>query len=61
MKALYKYPQNEYPYEWLVNENRTRGVEKPEFELLDTGNVKVTVYHQTLSMWLQKKVVFCNN
>lgn len=37
MRALYKYPQNEYPYAWLVNENRSRGVDKPEFELLDTG------------------------
>lgn len=37
MKALYKYPQNEYPYGWLVEENRTRGVHRPEFELEDTG------------------------
>jgi hypothetical protein len=37
MKMLYKYPQREFPYEWLVNENRKRGRQDPEFELLDTG------------------------
>lgn len=37
MKALYKYPQNEYPYSWLVNENRRRSRQEPEFELEDTG------------------------
>jgi len=37
MKMLYKYPQNEYPYEWLVNENRRRNKLEPEFELIDTG------------------------
>ncbi len=37
MKALYKYPQAEFPYAWLVGENRRRGKAAPEFELLDTG------------------------
>ncbi len=37
MKALYKYPQAEYPYAWLVDENRRRGLGAPEFELIDTG------------------------
>ena len=37
MKALYKYPQNEYPYSWLVDENRRRSRQDPEFELCDTG------------------------
>jgi hypothetical protein len=37
MKALYKYPQAEFPYAWLVEENRRRGKNAPEFELLDTG------------------------
>ncbi len=37
MKALYKYPQREYPYARLVEENRRRGGQGPEFELLDTG------------------------
>jgi hypothetical protein len=37
MKSLYKYPQAEYPYAWLVEENRRRGRGEPEFELADTG------------------------
>ncbi len=37
MKYLYKYPQGEFPYARLVDENRRRGKEEPEFELLDTG------------------------
>ena len=37
MKALYKYPQAEYPYARLVEENRRRGLGAPEFELIDTG------------------------
>ena len=37
MKALYKYPQREYPYAWLLEENRRRGKTDPEFEILDTG------------------------
>ena len=37
MKGLYKYPQAEYPYAWLVAENQQRGREGMEFELLDTG------------------------
>jgi Glycosyl hydrolase family 63 C-terminal domain len=37
MKALYKYPQAAFPYAWLVDENRRRGVTDPEFELQDTG------------------------
>jgi hypothetical protein len=37
LKALYKYPQAEYPYETLVRVNRERGKGDPEFELLDTG------------------------
>jgi hypothetical protein len=37
MKYLYKYPQGEYPYSWLVNENGSRHGTGPEFELLDTG------------------------
>jgi len=37
MKYLYKYPQAEYPYAQLAAENRGRGKDQPEFELLDTG------------------------
>jgi hypothetical protein len=37
MKFLYKYPQAEFPYERLVEENHRRGKNDSEFELLDTG------------------------
>ena len=37
LKALYKYPQAEYPYGQLVAENQQRDRNAPEFELLDTG------------------------
>src|SRR5580700_4104393 len=36
MKALYKYPQREFPYGKIVEENRWRGKDQPEFELIDT-------------------------
>ena len=37
MKYLYKYPQAEFPYTRLVEENRRRGRDEPEYELIDTG------------------------
>src|SRR5437764_2808818 len=37
MKLLYKYPQEAYPYGWLIEENRRRNGQGYEFELLDTG------------------------
>jgi mannosylglycerate hydrolase MGH1-like protein len=37
MKMLYKYPQAEFPYGRLVEENHNRGKNQPEFELMDTG------------------------
>ena len=37
MKYLYKYPQSEFPYKQLVAENRSRGKDSGEFELMDTG------------------------
>ena len=36
-KALYKYPQAEFPYARLVAENARAGKQQPEFELHDTG------------------------
>ena len=37
LKALYKYPHREFPYTQLVEENRRRGKQEPEFEIEDTG------------------------
>jgi hypothetical protein len=37
MKYLYKYPHAAFPYDQLVEENRRRGKDDPEYELVDTG------------------------
>lgn len=37
MKFLYRYPQEPFPYERLIDENRRRGRNEPEYELADTG------------------------
>ena len=37
MKALYKYPMQEFPYQQLVQQNAARTVRDCEYELLDTG------------------------
>ena len=37
LKYLYKYPQAAYPYGDLVQTNRERNRNQPEYELLDTG------------------------
>ena len=37
LRGLYKYPQRAFPYADLVAENRRRGREQPEYELIDTG------------------------
>src|SRR6478735_2632887 len=37
MKMLYKYPQEEFPYKELVEENYKRTKKDPEYELMDTG------------------------
>src|SRR6476646_4726245 len=36
MRALYKYPQRAFPYQRIIDENRNRGKNDPEFELLDS-------------------------
>jgi len=37
MKYLYKYPQAAFPYDDLVETNRKRTKDEPEYELIDTG------------------------
>ncbi|MDH7464409.1 glucosidase [Chitinophagaceae bacterium 26-R-25] len=37
MQFLYKYPQQEYPYNKLLAKNRKRSKAETEYELLDTG------------------------
>ena len=36
-KLLYKYPQKEFPYEDLIEENAKRTREEKEYQLIDTG------------------------
>src|SRR5665647_1035895 len=37
MKYLYKYPQAAFPYDDLVETNKNRTRDEPEYELIDTG------------------------
>ena len=37
MRMLYKYPQQEFPYRQLIEENKKRTKEEAEFEIIDTG------------------------
>ena len=37
MRMLYRYPQGEFPYARLVQENARRNRQDPEYELADTG------------------------
>ncbi len=37
MKMLYKYPQQQFPYNTLIEENKKRSRLQPEFEIADTG------------------------
>ena len=37
MKMLYKYPQQAFPYQQLLQENRRRTRQNAEYELIDTG------------------------
>ncbi len=49
MKALYKYPQEEFPYAGLLDENRRRTRADPEFELGDTGAFDQSRYFDVLA------------
>lgn len=44
MRGLYKYPQGEYPYSDLIEENCRRGHGDPEYELADTGVFRMERY-----------------
>ncbi|MGC8751088.1 MGH1-like glycoside hydrolase domain-containing protein [Hydrotalea sp.] len=37
LKMLYKYPQNAFPYQELIQQNQSRNRFDPEFEITDTG------------------------
>jgi hypothetical protein len=48
MKYLYKYPQRDYPYTDLIDENRRRGKQDAEYELIDTGAFEAHRYFDVL-------------
>jgi Glycosyl hydrolase family 63 C-terminal domain len=48
MQYLYKYPQQTFPYERLVEENHRRDKKAAEFELLDTGIFENDSYFDVL-------------
>jgi len=52
MKMLYKYPQVEFPYALLVEENRRRGRDAPEFELTDALR-QAFEQHRTFDVFIE--------
>ena len=48
MEYLYKYPQQQFPYELLRTENRNRTKLDPEYEILDTGIFNNSEYFDVL-------------
>ena len=53
LKMLYKYPQREYPYGQLLQENRERGIGQSEYELIDTGLFEDNRYFDVLVEYAQ--------
>ena len=51
MRMLYKYPHAAFPYERLVQENRSRSAAEREFELLDTGVFEEGRYFDVTVEW----------
>ena len=67
LRMLYKYPQRAFPYAALVAENRRRGTDAPEFELLDTGVFEGNRYFDVFVEYAQAepgdvlmKITACN-
>ena len=54
MKMLYKYVQEEYPYQWLLDENKRRSRLDPEFELIDTGMLNDNGYFDVFIEYAKK-------
>lgn len=48
MEYLYKYPQQAFPYEDLLQKNRERSRLEPEYEILDTGVFDKNEYFDVL-------------
>src|SRR4029079_4926910 len=53
LKMLYKYPQAEYPYGRLVEENRRRGIGQRACELVDSGLFEAQRYFDVFTEYAQ--------
>lgn len=51
MEYLYKYPQNAFPYEELLEVNRKRSKAEPEYEILDTDAFRDNKYFDVKSTY----------
>jgi hypothetical protein len=51
MRMLYKYPQAAFPYQDLLETNRTRGLDADEYEILDTGVFNENRYFDVEIAW----------
>lgn len=67
MKMLYKYPQAEFPYQQLLEENQRRTKNQPEFELIDTGIFSDDKYFDVFTEYAKAdphdlliKITLCN-
>lgn len=56
MKMLYKYPQREFPYSDLIDENRRRSKADKEYELIDTGIFNDDAYFDIFIEYAKKDV-----
>ena len=54
MEYLYKYPQQEFPYKKLRDENKDRSKLEPEYEILDTGVFQQNRYFDVLVTYAKK-------
>lgn len=48
MQMLYKYPQQAFPYQELIAQNKQRSKQEPEYEILDTGIFQDNEYFDVL-------------
>ncbi len=55
VKSLYKYPHAEFPYARLVEENRRRGRQEGEFELIETGVFNESRYFDLFAEYAKRK------
>lgn len=56
LKMLYKYPQREYPYATLIEENARRDRAETEYELIDTGVFAENRYFDVFVEYAQAQV-----